>query len=239
MKNIILVMAALVLAGCANSFEKAAQALAEREPLRCRVTIEGNTMEFEGQKCNQIADESLRNDAFRACGDLSSESETACVVAVAVSSASSGGRSSPQTEGDLRLLASAIDADARIAAAWIGQIPIVGQLGASYFHSKTQEDYYDFLKEVAQGNQVPANVHITKSDDGGAGGEGGSGRGGDGNQFIIFGDENIAGQGGGDQITQDQEKGIGSTQPDSSFEETEGAPLLDDADQVDPALDFF
>lgn len=91
-----------------------------------------------------------------------------------------------QSDNDTQLMIAAMNNDTRILSAWISQIPIVGQLGATYINHLDNQDYNKFLTELArgQGGNI-GTVNVTKSDDG-IGGEA-PGTGGNGDQIVQVG----------------------------------------------------
>lgn len=72
MKALLLTALALFVTGCVNTAERTAEALADKEPRRCQVTVsDGNVQTFEGADCTRIADatasQMTADAADRAC----------------------------------------------------------------------------------------------------------------------------------------------------------------------------
>lgn len=128
--------------------------------------------------------------------------------------------------------------------AWITSlIPAFTQIGLRTYDHLDNKSNNRVWAKLADAAAAPNNVNITQSNDGGTGGEGGSGRGGDGSILLVTGRKNSTSSASGTSHSMaiNQEKGVQGTNPESSFEETGGAPLFDDGDGNDaqPAFDLF
>lgn len=192
----------LLASGCANNMENAAKLMAERDPVRCSFTDRnGETQNWEGPICENIARAKLKNEAYSACAGMAAENEGMCVVAVALSAANSGDPNA-RTSDDVRLMIAAMNNDTQITSAWISQIPLVGTMTAQYFNHKANQDLHDTFQTAFE-NSGPSigNMTVTKSDDGGPGGEAPGGAGGGGDQILLFGSGNQAIPGDGSVIS--------------------------------------
>lgn len=208
--------AGLWLTGCATNVEKAAEILAQRPPQTCSTVVDGERVEFTGKACDRLAGTAAQRQAMSACASFSADNEALCVLAVTL-----GGKSPTQGSQDdeLRMLTAAMQADTQIKAAWIGNIPVLGNLAATAY--QVHESEKTMRTAFRNGGTRVGTLNITKSDDGTAtSGEGAAtGSGGNGDMYTVIGNRNQTIPGDGSIITRGRNPVlIGTGQPNSSLD---------------------
>lgn len=216
-RPIVVILCVVALAGCASNIEQAAKLLAER-PIQTCTTADGT--QYSGTDCSRLVDAEVQARKLRACADYSEQGETLCVLAVALDGRS-GGDDGGQTAADVQMLIAAMNNDTRIKAAWIGNIPVLGNLAATAYQVHQSEKTLRTAFE--NGGTRIGSLNVTKSDDGGgvvAEGEAFPGEGGGGDQTVIIGNRNQSlYRSDGSNIVNDRNANlIGTGQPDSSLD---------------------
>lgn len=214
MRNFVLFILVVFLAGCANNTEMVTNALKDRKPQQCSFTDRsGETQRFEGPICENIA----RAKMLNACSDLAENQQGACIMAIAFGNA----QGSRRTSEDVQLLIAAMNNDTQIKAAYIGQIPLVGTAINAHYSYKADKAMFEVFES---GFSMPSTMNITQSNDGGGvGGEaGGGGRGGDGDLLVFTGDSAQSLNRSDGSVVSDGRNGtfMGLNEPDSSFDPT-------------------
>lgn len=264
MRHVLIVIAVFAVAGCSLTpdYDAMGTALSQlpEEDRSCEITFsDGTIVRANGDaNCNKLlsqqeADRAREQAQIICSGDAITDfrDKALCVdqvmdgsvmTAMAQNTSGEKERSRTQREQALMFMMQESKNASNERIAWISSlVPAFTQLGLRTYDHLDNKSNNKVWRALADAAAAPNEVNISQSNDGGAGGEGGSGRGGDGSILLVTGTKNSTSSASGTSHSMaiSQEKGVQATEPDSSFEETDGAPLFDDADQVDPALDLL
>ena len=161
---ITVLIAALLLAGCATNTKTAAQYLASMPQDHCSLTVDGQAQEFYGSNCARMMDQYLANQAMTACGGLTKDNEPMCILAVALGRASAA---PPGNDPRTMYMMQAMQNDTTIKAAWIGGGLSLAGVGLTQgFGYLSDVQRYDFMKALAVGRNPGGTYNFTTGNGG-------------------------------------------------------------------------